>query len=194
MKRQFLSSTILLMITSFTFCSCNSDDDVTTDQKQTDSYIKLTFEGGDNDSPPTEIRIDDKYYYYPDSFRGAKQDTIGPQVEMEEYAYFSDNYDNSVKYRFRINAIYKKSEDKIVDYDIEFGEFYIPRGSSGPAATGYQNYKNSMKIDNIIVQDGYVMGDFEGILYDNILGLIVEDPSVKETKITNGSFKFKLEE
>lgn len=193
MKRQFLSSTILLMITSFTFCSCNSDDDVTTDQKPTDSYIKLTFEGGDNDSPPTEIRIDDKYYYL-DLFSEESQENIGFQAEMEEYAYFPDNYDNSVKYRFTIKTEYKKSEDEFADYSIEFGEFYMPRGSSGPAATVYKNYKNSLKINNIIVQDGYVMGDFEGILYDNILGLIVEDPSVKETKITNGSFKFKLEE
>lgn len=184
---------VIVIFVLFGAVSCNSDDDVNTDKKQTDSYIKLTFEGGDNDSPPTEIRIDDKYYYL-DLFSEESQESIGFQAEMEEYAYFSDNYDNSVKYRFRIKTEYKKSEDEFADYSIEFGEFYIPRGGSGPVATVYKNYKNSLKIDNIIIRDGYVMGDFEGILYDNILGLIVEDPSVKETKITNGSFKFKLEE
>jgi len=184
---------IFMLMTSFLFCSCNSDDSTINDERLIESFVNFTYEGGDNNNLPKEIKVDDEYYYYSDII---SNDIVLIQTELEEHSRFENREEDAVKYRFKINLEYNKSENTITDYDIEFGEFLEIKNAI--YATVYQNYKtdseNSIIIDNVVIQDGYIIGDIHGVLYDNILGLLVNDPTVKEMKITNGKFKIKLEE
>src|SRR5690606_6020953 len=179
---------IFMLMTSFLFCSCNSDDNIVHKDKVSDSFIELTFEGGDYNSESKEIRIDDEYYYET-ADNNVSSDAVSSQMELEEYSYFANREGKVVKYRFKINLSYIESESLIVDYDIQFGEFL--EADEAIYATVYYNDDNSIQIDNFIIQDGYVKGNFEGFLYNNTYG--PDFPNAKEMKITNGKFKMKLE-
>lgn len=178
-----------LIIISLMFYACTSDDNIVHKDKASDSFIELTFEGGDYNSESKEIRIDDEYYYYETADNNVSSDAVSSQMELEEYSYFANREGKVVKYRFKINLSYIESESLIVDYDIQFGEFL--EADEAIYATVYYNDDNSIQIDNFIIQDGYVKGNFEGFLYNNTYG--PDFPNAKEMKITNGKFKMKLE-
>lgn len=181
----------------FLFLSSCTSDDNTKDDESNQRYIQFTYEGGDNDDEPTEVRIDDEYIHEGDYYtsHGVLKDTLLLKTLYIEKFIF--NGTERSKYDIFLEFVYIQSENKIINAWSYFNSFYHPKyaDSNILVSTTYHALSSTgypLEISNVEIDEKYVTGNFEGIMYSDPAGPITSD--VRKMKITNGKFKIKLEE